>query len=335
MATTEKDFRVKNGLIVADNTTIGGTLTVGGTTLAIPSGSIVGTSDTQTLTNKTINLTSNTLSGTTAEFNTALSDGSFATLAGTETFTNKSGNISQWTNDSGYLTSFTETNDLTTAVTWANVPDANITQSSVTQHQAALAITESQITDLQSYITASSTDTLTNKTISGASNTISNIGNGSLTNSTITVTDGITSTATALGGTITFSGTSNEVEVSESAGTITIGLPNDVTVSNDLTVTGNLTVNGTTTTLNTTTLDVEDLNITVAKGAANAAAADGAGITIDGAAVTLTYVNTTGRLTSNTAVSAPFFHGDGSNLTNLPVTGDPAGTAVAMAIALG
>jgi hypothetical protein len=60
-------------------------------------------------------------------------------------------------------------------VTWANVPDANITQSSVTQHQAALSITESQISDLGSYITASSTDTLTNKTISGASNTISGI----------------------------------------------------------------------------------------------------------------------------------------------------------------
>ena len=63
----------------------------------------------------------------------------------------------------GYLTSFTETNDLTAAVTWANVPDANITQSSVTQHQAALSITESQISDLGSYITASSVDTLTNK----------------------------------------------------------------------------------------------------------------------------------------------------------------------------
>jgi len=48
----------------------------------------------------------------------------------------------------GYLTSFTETNDLTAAVTWANVPDANITQSSVTQHQAALSITEGQISDL-------------------------------------------------------------------------------------------------------------------------------------------------------------------------------------------
>jgi len=37
-----------------------------------------------------------------------------------------------------YLTA--ETNDLSAAVTWANVPDANITQSSVTQHQAALSI---------------------------------------------------------------------------------------------------------------------------------------------------------------------------------------------------
>ena len=52
------------------------------------------------------------------------------------------------------LQSFTETNDLTAAVTWANVPDANITQSSVTQHQAALSITESQISDFGTYETA-------------------------------------------------------------------------------------------------------------------------------------------------------------------------------------
>jgi len=54
--------------------------------------------------------------------------------------------------DGRYLTS--ELNDLTQAVTWANVPDANITQSSVTQHQGALSITESQISDLQSYVTS-------------------------------------------------------------------------------------------------------------------------------------------------------------------------------------
>jgi microcystin-dependent protein len=52
-------------------------------------GSVVGTAKSQTLTNKTISLTSNTITGSTAEFNTALNDGNFATLAGTETLTNK------------------------------------------------------------------------------------------------------------------------------------------------------------------------------------------------------------------------------------------------------
>jgi len=143
--------------------------------------------------------------------------GSYITASSTDTLTNKSGNISQWTNDAGYLTAETnnlstvsgtlgtgnggtglsaigtanqvlavnagatalefqtisitesqisdlqsyltaETNDLSAAVTWANVPDANITQSSVTQHQAALSITESQISDLQTYLTAETND---------------------------------------------------------------------------------------------------------------------------------------------------------------------------------
>ena len=53
---------------------------------------------------------------------------------------------------SSYLTS--EANDLTASVTWANVPPANITQTAVTQHQSAITISESQITDLQSYLTA-------------------------------------------------------------------------------------------------------------------------------------------------------------------------------------
>jgi hypothetical protein len=116
------------------------------------------------------------------EIYTAIGDGTtlnsdVLTASSTHTLTNKSGNISQWTNDTGYITSVTETNDLTSAVTWANVPDVNITESSVTQHEAALSITESQITDLQSYITAGSTTTLTNKTFdaNGTGNSISNI----------------------------------------------------------------------------------------------------------------------------------------------------------------
>ena len=59
----------------------------------------------------------------------------------------------------------------------------------------------------------------------------------------------------------------------------------------DLTLSGNLTVNGTQTVLNTATMTVDDLNITVADGAANAAAANGAGLTVDGANATLTYAS--------------------------------------------
>lgn len=52
-------------------------------------GTVVGTTDAQTLTNKTVALGANAVSGTTAQFNTALSDNDFATLAGAETLTNK------------------------------------------------------------------------------------------------------------------------------------------------------------------------------------------------------------------------------------------------------
>ena len=60
----------------------------------------------------------------------------------------------------------------------------------------------------------------------------------------------------------------------------------------NLTIAGDLTVNGTTTTINTATLDVEDLNITVAAGAADSAAANGAGLTVDGASATILYTHT-------------------------------------------
>lgn len=44
---------------------------------------------TQTLTNKTLSLGSNTITGTIAQFNTAVTDADFATIAGAETLTNK------------------------------------------------------------------------------------------------------------------------------------------------------------------------------------------------------------------------------------------------------
>ena len=100
------------------------------------------------------------------------------------------------------------------------------------------------------------------------------IGNAKLSNSSITVSDGSSSTAIALGGTATFSGTANEVDVAESSGTITIGLPNDIVVA------GNLTVNGTTTTINTTNLAVTDNLVELNQGLTGAASND-SGILIE------------------------------------------------------
>ena len=52
--------------------------------------------------------------------------------------------------------------------------------------------------------------------------------------------------------TLTFAGTANEVTTSASGNTVTIGLPDNVTIA------GNLTVSGTTTTVNSTTVSIAD-----------------------------------------------------------------------------
>jgi hypothetical protein len=75
-------------------------------------------------------------------------------------------------------------------------------------------------------------------------------------------------------------GTANEVEVSSSAGAITIGLPSNVTIGQDLTVSGNLTVNGNVTTLNTETLAVED-NIIVLNSNVTGSPALNAGLEVE------------------------------------------------------
>ena len=74
----------------------------------------------------------------------------------------------------------------------------------------------------------------------------------------------------------------------------------------DLTLSGNLTVNGTQTVLNTATLTVEDLNITIADGAADAAAANGAGITVDGASANITYNSSSDSWDLNKAIRGTY-----------------------------
>ena len=61
-----------------------------------------------------------------------------------------------------------------------------------------------------------------------------------------TISDGVTDQSIAKGDTFVIAGTANEVDVAVSAtDTLTIGLPNDVTIGNNLSVTNNLNVTGT------------------------------------------------------------------------------------------
>lgn len=71
-----------------------------------------------------------------------------------------------------------------------------------------------------------------------------------------------------------------------------------------LVIAGNLQVDGTTTTINSTTLTVDDLNVVVASGAIDASAANGAGLTVDGANASLTYGNTADDFTFNKALNS-------------------------------
>jgi len=94
--------------------------------------------------------------------------------------------------------------------------------------------------------TNSSSTTFTNKDLTSGTNTFP----------TITLNDGAATDTVSLGETVLFSGTANEIETAVTANTVTIGLPNDVTIGNNLTVTGNLNVQGTTTTVNSTTIEI-------------------------------------------------------------------------------
>ena len=203
-----------NVIRVHDGTTAGGHALITG-------------SSTVTLTNKTINLTSNTLSGTIAQFNTALSDGDFATLAGTETLTNKT------------LTSPTMTTPTLGVASATSINKVAITAPAT---GSTLTIAEGKT------LTASNTLTLTGTDSSsvafGAGGTVAYTANklSAFAATTSSELAGVISDETGSGSLVfsadpTFTGTVNAA---------------------NLTLSGDLIVNGTTTTVNSNTVSIGD-----------------------------------------------------------------------------
>ena len=134
------------------------------------------------------------------------------------------------------------------------------------------------------------------------------------------------------------------VTASAQSNITSVGTLTSLATSGDITVGGNLTVNGTTTTINATTLSVTDLNITVAKDAATASAANGAGITVAGAAATILYTSSSdtwnfnktivGNLTgiaSSATIAASAYAVAGANVTGAVSLATYATTANAVA----
>ena len=228
--TTVKTLRIHDGS------------TSGGSELALANlsnTSAITGSSTTTLSNKTFNLSSNTLLGTIAQFNTALSDADFATLAGVETLTNKTIN-----GDNNTI---------------SNIANGSLKNSSITINGSSVSLggTRTLVADDVSESGTPTNKYFTDARARAAISVTDSGGDGSLSYNSGT-------------GIITYNGPSaNEVRAHFSAGTgvtlssgqISIGQAvstgSNVTF-NDLTLSGNLTVNGTTTTVNSNTVTIGD-----------------------------------------------------------------------------
>ncbi len=141
-------------------------------TLTLPNATdtLVGKATTDTFTNKSIDIGNNTLTGSLAEFNTALQSASFVSLTGSETLENKT-LTSPTINGGTFSGTFTGTQDLTGTVLSGASPlvfegataDAYETTLAFTDPTADRTITFFNATD--TLVGKATTDTLTNKTI--------------------------------------------------------------------------------------------------------------------------------------------------------------------------
>ena len=183
-------------------------------------------------------------------------------------------------------------NQVANQMTTFTIADDSSTTSTITQNDTlrllggtgiSSTVSGDQVTFAidNTVTTNDGSQTLTNKVINASQLVDGSVTNAKLANSSITLADNSSTTTTiGLGETLKINGTANEIETTITGDTITIGLPNDVTVANNLTITGNLAVNGTTTTISTTNTVASDTLFELGNGTTGSPAND-SGIIIE------------------------------------------------------
>lgn len=199
------------------------------------------------------------------------------------------------------------------------------------------ALTVAGVSDFNDAVTMGDLTIDGSSTVSMGSNVVNNVADGVVATDAVNkgqldaivsggwiLTDGSTNQTVELGQTVTIAGTANEVNVAVSApDTMTIGLPDDVTITNNLTVTADVdAATGTIGTFDATTVTV------------SGASALNGGITVDGTAFVV--ADTTGNtsiagtlgVTGASTFTALTTHNGGISATTAAVTDLTSGRVV-------